>query len=255
MFDTIVCANGQLADRLSCGGVANIQTIRMGVEAGHFSPSLRSQDLRRSALAGLGLEPHGVLLIGIGRFSAEKRWDMVLRAAGECGRKMPVGLLLIGDGSKRQKLEMIAEQYRNVAVLRTDPRPGAARGAARERRRTGSRLRIRDLLSRRGRSARERNSADRPRSRGAQRIRSSPVPGRPTVRVANDRWKKRSAGSFIAGPSFSAQPRSERAAPERWTSISRDLFASYENLAPHHSLGGARSRVGGGSSLWTRRSL
>jgi alpha-1,6-mannosyltransferase len=30
---------------------------------------------------------------------------------------MPVGLLLVGDGSKRQKLELIAEQYPNVAVL------------------------------------------------------------------------------------------------------------------------------------------
>jgi alpha-1,6-mannosyltransferase len=117
MFDTVVCGNGQLADRLSDGGVANIRTIRMGVEAGVFSPALRSRDLRRGARAGLGLEQHGVLLVGVGRFSAEKRWGVVLRAAGECGRKMPVGLLLVGDGSKRQKLELIAEQYPNVAVL------------------------------------------------------------------------------------------------------------------------------------------
>jgi len=117
MFDTIVCANGQLAQRLAAGGVENTETIRMGVEAGVFSPSLRSAELRRAALAGLGLAPDSVLLLGIGRFSAEKRWEMVLRAAGECGRKSSVGLLLVGHGSKRQKLEMIAEQYRNVAVL------------------------------------------------------------------------------------------------------------------------------------------
>ena len=30
---------------------------------------------------------------------------------------MPVGLLLIGDGTRRQKLELIAHSYRNVAVL------------------------------------------------------------------------------------------------------------------------------------------
>jgi alpha-1,6-mannosyltransferase len=117
MFDTVVCANAQLAGRLAAGGVANIETIRMGVEAGVFSPSLRSAELRRAALARLGVGPEGILLLSIGRFAAEKRWDVVLRAAGESGRKLPVGLLLVGDGSKRQKLEMIAEQYRNVAVL------------------------------------------------------------------------------------------------------------------------------------------
>lgn len=117
MFDSVVCANGGFTDRLTAGGVAGTRTIRMGVEPGRFSPSLRSPELRRQALASLGLEPHGILLVGIGRFSAEKRWDTVLRAVGECGRRMPVGLLLIGDGTRRQKLELIAHSYRNVAVL------------------------------------------------------------------------------------------------------------------------------------------
>ncbi len=117
MFDTIVCANGHLADRLTEGGVGNTETIRMGVEPGLFSPTLRSAELRRAALAALGLDSDALLLLGIGRFSAEKRWEMVLRAAGECGRRLPVGLLLVGDGNKRQKLELIAEQYRNVEVL------------------------------------------------------------------------------------------------------------------------------------------
>ncbi|HEY7007022.1 MAG TPA: glycosyltransferase [Sphingomicrobium sp.] len=116
MFDTIICANGQLAARLSAGGIANAETIRMGVEPGVFSPTLRSPELRRAALAALGLNSGGILLVGIGRFSAEKRWDVVLRAAGECGQKLPVGLLLVGDGSRRIRLELIAEQYRNVAV-------------------------------------------------------------------------------------------------------------------------------------------
>ncbi len=117
MFDAVVCANSQLAGRLAAGGVANTTTIPMGVEGGLFSPSLRSAELRRATLASLGLGPDAILLLAVGRFSAEKRWDVVLRAAGESGRSLPVGLALIGDGSKRQKLQMIAEQYRNVAVL------------------------------------------------------------------------------------------------------------------------------------------
>ena len=117
MFDTVVCANSQLAGRLSSAGVARTRTIRMGVEPDVFSPLQRSPALRLAALAELGLEADGLLLLSVGRFSAEKRWEMVLRAAGECGRKLPVGLLLVGDGPRRQKLEMVAEQYRNVTVL------------------------------------------------------------------------------------------------------------------------------------------
>jgi alpha-1,6-mannosyltransferase len=117
MFDTVVCANSQLAGRLASGGVAGTSTIPMGVEPHLFSPSHRSPELRRAALAALGLDGDATLLLGIGRFSAEKRWELALRAVGECGRSLPVGMLLVGDGSKRQKLELIAERYRNVAVL------------------------------------------------------------------------------------------------------------------------------------------
>jgi alpha-1,6-mannosyltransferase len=117
MFDTVVCANSQLATRLREGGVSNSETVRMGVEAGYFSPTLRSTEMRDEALRALGLGADACLLIGIGRFSAEKRWDMVLRAVGEAGKHSEVGLLLVGDGPKRPKLELMAERLDGVAVL------------------------------------------------------------------------------------------------------------------------------------------
>src|SRR5206468_1551834 len=78
LFDSVVCANAQLAQRLATGGVINTETVRMGVEAGLFSPNLRSVQLREQALCALGLDASSTLLVGIGRFSAEKRWDMVM---------------------------------------------------------------------------------------------------------------------------------------------------------------------------------
>ena len=117
LFDTVVCANDHLAGRLRAGGVVNAETVGMGVEAGVFSPSLRCHSLREQALRGLGLEPSATLLLGVGRFSAEKRWNMVMRAGGEVGRKRPVGMLLVGDGSKRIGLELLANRTRHVAVL------------------------------------------------------------------------------------------------------------------------------------------
>src|SRR6478672_831352 len=46
MFDTVVCANNDFAGRLRAGGVANVETVGMGVERGLFSPTLRSSALR-----------------------------------------------------------------------------------------------------------------------------------------------------------------------------------------------------------------
>lgn len=117
MFDSVVCANAQLAERLRVRGVDNCETVRMGVEGGLFSPSLRSAALREQALRALGLDARATLLIGVGRFSAEKRWDMVMRAVAEAGRRRDVGMLLVGDGNKRWKLELLGDRLRSVAVL------------------------------------------------------------------------------------------------------------------------------------------
>ena len=117
MYDSVICANAQLAERLRKGGVANCETIRMGVEAGIFSPTLRSQSLREESLRSLALKTDATLLVGVGRFSAEKRWNMVLRAVGEVARRRPVGMLLVGDGAKRSGLELLANRTGHVAVL------------------------------------------------------------------------------------------------------------------------------------------
>jgi len=117
LFDTVVCANAQLAERLREGGIPNAETVRMGVEAGLFSPLLRSQSLREEALCALGLDANATLLLGVGRFSAEKRWNLVLRAVEEVARRRPMGMLLVGDGSKRFGLELIAGRTKHVAVL------------------------------------------------------------------------------------------------------------------------------------------
>ena len=117
MFDPIVCANRGLADRLRAGGVGNAVTIPMGVEEGIFSPTLRTPELRAEVLGSLGLDPAVPLLIGVGRFSAEKRWDMVIRAAAECARTRPLGFALVGDGPRRRQLKRLAGRFGNCAVL------------------------------------------------------------------------------------------------------------------------------------------
>ena len=108
MFDTVICANGRLAERLRAGGLGRARTIAMGVEPGRFSPAHRSAELRAALLRSLGLDSNAVLLVGIGRLSGEKRWEMVVRAVQECARERPLGLLLAGDGPRRQRIELAA---------------------------------------------------------------------------------------------------------------------------------------------------
>ena len=118
MFDAVVCANSHLAERLRQGGLANAETIPMGVEGEIFSPRLRSTATRAAALESLGLGPDGLLLVGVGRFSGEKRWETVLRGVATAARRHSLGLILVGDGPRRRKLESLADCGRAIAVLR-----------------------------------------------------------------------------------------------------------------------------------------
>lgn len=119
LFDMVVCANRQLSGRLLGQGLANVETVPMGVEPGLFSPGRRSTKLRAQLLGQLGLDESALLLVGIGRFAGEKRWEMVLRAVAvaAAGRSAPIGLVLVGDGPRRRRLEQLAERLRHVAVL------------------------------------------------------------------------------------------------------------------------------------------
>ena len=86
MFDLIVTPSGGYRQRLLAGGLNKVRTVGLGVEPGRFGPHLRDEQLRRELLAGLGLNPSGTLLVGLGRLSPEKRWKMVIRAVAEASR-------------------------------------------------------------------------------------------------------------------------------------------------------------------------
>lgn len=117
LFDLVVCANHQLTGRLRDQGLERVETMPMGVDRGLFSPRRRSLKLRQDLLRQVGLPEAGLLLVGIGRFAAEKRWEMVVRAVGSAGKSAPIGLLLVGDGPRRRRLEQLAEATPHVAVL------------------------------------------------------------------------------------------------------------------------------------------
>src|SRR5579863_1067079 len=104
-FDRVICASGELQTRLAQGGVANTSLHPMGIEAGIFSPRRRSPELRRRLLELCDLPESAKLLIGVGRLSAEKRWPMVVDAVTAASQSMPIGLVILGAGNQKKRIE------------------------------------------------------------------------------------------------------------------------------------------------------
>ncbi|MEQ7873236.1 glycosyltransferase [Sphingomonas sp. ASV193] len=115
-FDVVVTPNRDLERRLRAGGLEKVTSVPFGVDSELFSPSLRAPDLRADWLARLGLGADATLLLSVGRFGAEKRWPMVLKAAAAAGKRVPAGLVLVGDGPHAPKLERIASRLPHVTV-------------------------------------------------------------------------------------------------------------------------------------------
>jgi alpha-1,6-mannosyltransferase len=104
-YDRVICASAELQGRLAQGGVANTALHPMGIEAGVFSAGRRSPSLRRRLLELCDLPEDAHLLIGVGRLSAEKRWPMVVDAVAAASQAMPIGLVIVGGGSHKKRIE------------------------------------------------------------------------------------------------------------------------------------------------------
>jgi alpha-1,6-mannosyltransferase len=104
-YDAVVTNGPALAKRLGARGLRIDAAMPLGIERGHFSPTLRDEALRRAMLAQLGLGEDGLLLLGLGRHHPEKRWPLVIDAAERAGATLPVGLMLLGHGSLSPRLE------------------------------------------------------------------------------------------------------------------------------------------------------
>ena len=103
--DATFVASKWTEEKLSSHGVARVTRIPFGIERSAFSPRARSEDTRRALLGSQASAPGVALLIGVGRFAVEKRWDVVLDAFESLRREAPVVLALFGDGPERPAIE------------------------------------------------------------------------------------------------------------------------------------------------------
>lgn len=82
-----------------------VRVIPTGVDTRQFSPA---QDQARAKVA-LGLDPARPLLLGVGRLTPVKRFDLLVRAAGELQRQgRAVQLAVVGDGPEAARLRALA---------------------------------------------------------------------------------------------------------------------------------------------------
>jgi alpha-1,6-mannosyltransferase len=119
-FDATFVAGVAQEKRLRGAGVANVLRVPFGVDSQTFAPSARSDARRRELLAGAT----GPLLVGVGRFAVEKRWDVVLAAFArvQARRGGTAALVLFGDGPERERLRAVAPPGVRFAGFETDRR-------------------------------------------------------------------------------------------------------------------------------------
>ena len=97
-----VVPSREVADRLAAEGVPRVHVLGRGVDTGLFSPSMRSEVLRRV----WGAEPDVPVAVMVGRVAPEKNFDLAMAAFHRMRAEVPeLRCVVVGDGPLRPKLE------------------------------------------------------------------------------------------------------------------------------------------------------
>jgi glycosyltransferase involved in cell wall biosynthesis len=112
---TLVPTEG-LRHELECHGFQNLHVVSRGVDTRLFSPSRRSQELRRAWGAG----QYGIVAMYVGRMAAEKNLPLAVKAFLAMRERNPQAqLVMVGDGPERTSLAS-----RNLNVIFAGTRSG-----------------------------------------------------------------------------------------------------------------------------------
>jgi alpha-1,6-mannosyltransferase len=105
--DATFVASRWMRDKLVSHGVARVRRLSFGVDHATFAPSAGSERARLSLTDG---REDVALLVSVGRFAVEKRWDVVLDAFEVVRRERRCRLVLFGDGPERAAIEARARR-------------------------------------------------------------------------------------------------------------------------------------------------
>jgi glycosyltransferase involved in cell wall biosynthesis len=104
-------------EALSADGFTNVMVLSRGVDGVLFSPSRRSEELRRQ----WGVEPDDMVVAYVGRVAAEKNIPLAVRAFEAMKAVQPrAKLVIVGDGPYRAKLEKEHPEYVYAGMRKGD---------------------------------------------------------------------------------------------------------------------------------------
>jgi alpha-1,6-mannosyltransferase len=103
--DATIVAGDWLNRELTSHGCPRVRTVQFGIDHEHFSPDRRDEALRAELLGDLASDPEARLVLVGGRLAADKRQGLVIDALELVARERPLGLVLLGDGPERERLE------------------------------------------------------------------------------------------------------------------------------------------------------
>jgi alpha-1,6-mannosyltransferase len=103
--DATIVAGDWLARELESHGCARVRTVPFGIDHEHFGPERRDEAFRRELLGPIADDPNARLVLIAGRLAADKRQGMVVSALEQVAARRPIGLVLLGDGPERERLE------------------------------------------------------------------------------------------------------------------------------------------------------
>jgi alpha-1,6-mannosyltransferase len=113
-FDLTVTASAWLAERLTQQGIGNARAVPFGSDSACFAGARRDAELRARLLASTGTPEHGTLLVSVSRHHPEKRLRTLCRAVQSLRERLPVGLVIFGDGPLRPLVERWAARAPGV---------------------------------------------------------------------------------------------------------------------------------------------
>lgn len=105
-MDATLVASRSQRTKLEGHGVARVHHVPFGVDVPRVT-----EERRAARRAELTMGRPGPLLVGVGRFAVEKRWDVVLEASRRLLPTLPHTLVLFGDGPERARLERAAGSH------------------------------------------------------------------------------------------------------------------------------------------------
>jgi glycosyltransferase involved in cell wall biosynthesis len=108
-YERVICVSDDLRDRCLAAGVppGRCLLLENGIDAARYARRTDSPEARRR----LGVDPGHFVLGAVGRLSAEKGFDLLVRAVGRLiGAGHDLALVIAGEGDERGALEaLIAE--------------------------------------------------------------------------------------------------------------------------------------------------